>query len=112
MLRYGTCYRHNPNAARPDVFLYEVGDPAEGRETWREGTHLIRNPRALWPLPDAWLGAAAEQNLRGGQVVVTHREPFLPFMSITENFPGNISDRVMQSRADGLAAHLQQLFPN
>lgn len=56
MIRYGTCYRHDPNAALPAPFVYEVGD-GEWQETWREGTTLIHNPAALHPVPAGLLGA-------------------------------------------------------
>ncbi|WP_197383897.1 hypothetical protein [Ralstonia pseudosolanacearum] len=58
MVRWGTCYRHDPNAALPAGFVYEVGAPEEGLETWREGTVLFPNPNALHPLPSEWFGAA------------------------------------------------------
>src|SRR5260370_38544040 len=63
MIRWGTSYRPDPNSAWPEMFLYEVGDPSQGLESWREGTVLFLNPRAKHPLPRGWLGASAEEYL-------------------------------------------------
>jgi len=111
MLRYGTCFRHDPNAVLPEPFLYEVGDPEEGRESWREGTIAIRNPHALHPLPPEWLGAAAEEDLEGGRTVTTFAEPFLPYWSFTVNFKGDVPTKVIQMEADRVQAELLKDFP-
>ena len=71
MIRWGTCYCYDPNATMPDIFLYEVGDPEEGMETWREGTVLQLNSWAVHPLPRAWFGASAEQYSEDGKLVST-----------------------------------------
>jgi hypothetical protein len=100
MIRWGTAYRPDPNARLPEPFIYEVGHPDWIGETWREGTVLIRNPNALHPLPDEWLGAAVEENLVDGRIVSTFAEPFHPYMSITVNFPGRTPTGVMQHQVD------------
>jgi hypothetical protein len=64
MIRWGTSYRFDPNSAWPEMFLYEVGDPSQGLESWREGTVLFLNPRAKHPVPRGWLGASAEEYCR------------------------------------------------
>lgn len=92
MLRHGTCYRHDPNAAVPEGFVYEVGRRGDVRETWREGTVLIRNPRAALPLPQEWLGAGLEEDSVDGSVLATAREPFMPYASTTIMLPGNTRD--------------------
>lgn len=86
MIRWGTCYRHDPNAALPSGFVYEVGNPEEGMETWTEGTVLFPNPNALHPLPSEWFGAALEDKLIGEERVCTFAEPFLPYASLTQIF--------------------------
>lgn len=83
MLRWGTCYHHDPNASMPLPFIYEVGSPGGHEETWPEGTVLIHNPFALCRLPQKWIGAAAEQTLSDEQVTTLALEPFLPYMSMT-----------------------------
>lgn len=83
LLRIGTCYRHDPNASLPAPFMYEVGD-SEAIETWRQGTVLIKNPKALHPLPDEWLGAGIEEDLIDGKIVTTWRDPFIPYASLTQ----------------------------
>ena len=111
MIRYGTCYRHDPNATLPEPFLYEVGNPEEGRETWREGTILIHNPNALYPLPAEWLGAGAEENMENGKTVTTFSEPFPPYWSMTEMFGGRTPSRLIQRRANSLSKELMKQFP-
>jgi len=111
MLRSGTCYRHDPNATMPMPFVYEVGNPEESQETWREGTILFRNPTALHPLPSEWLGAAAEEDLIGGQSIATFAEPFLPYWSLTTLFEGNTPQALMQMECDRLVAALSENFP-
>jgi hypothetical protein len=51
MLRYGTCYSWMPEASKPEPFVYEVGDPSQGLETWGEGAVVFHNPNARHPLP-------------------------------------------------------------
>lgn len=113
MLRYGTCYRHDPNATLPKPFLYEVGHQDELVESWREGTVLFKNPRARHQLPDEWLGASAEQDFVNEQAITTFAEPFHPYWSITELFkrwsfpPGRVKRRAKQ-----LFAALKEDFPD
>lgn len=52
MFRYGTFYNPKPNAFKPQVFGYLVGDyEPDERETFSEGLHLLHNPWAANPLP-------------------------------------------------------------
>jgi len=111
MLRWGTNYKWDPNATTPDIFVYEVGSPADGEETWREGTVLIRNPYALHKLPEEWLGAGAEDDLVGDQSVMTFREPFFPYMSKTESFNGNERSAILQKRMNDIARSLSKAYP-
>ena len=111
ILRYGTHYKHDPNATTPSIFAYEVGDPAQGEETWREGTVMIRNPYALHKLPEEWLGAGAEEDLVGDQVVTTFAEPFLPYWSRTESYNGDASNVLLQKRMNRIAEILLKAYP-
>lgn len=111
MLRYGACYQHDPNASLPNGFVYEVGDARNGRETWREGTTLIRNPRALHPLRSEWLGAAVEEDVVDGKVISTFHESFVPYWSQTVLLPGSISKREMQEAMARPYAMLASHFP-
>jgi hypothetical protein len=110
MIRYGTCYRDDPNATLPAPFVYEVGD-GEWQETWREGTDLIHNPNALHPIPVGLLGAAAEQHLESRRIVTQIREPFHPYASVTLNFLGHTSTRKLQRIVNGISEKLTKLFP-
>jgi len=110
MIRYGTCYRDDPNSALPAPFVYEVGNP-EGKETWREGTVLIHNPNALRPVPPGLLGAGEEEWFEDGRIVARVAEPFHPFGSLTLNFPGSTPTAKLQKIADRLSAKLTELLP-
>lgn len=110
MVRWGTCYRHDPNSMAPHAFVYEVGDKDWPTETWVQGTILIRNPHALHPLPDEWLGAALEHNLRGGQVISTFSERFLPYSSTTQILTNATRGKVRRF-AKGLYQTLLTVFP-
>lgn len=111
MLRFGTCYCHDPNAVLPNGFVYEVGHPYNPPETWREGTSLIRNPKARYPLPDEWLGAALEEKDIDGRHVATFAEPFMPYGSLTEFFSGLTMDTDVRRTRRELRRHLSALFP-
>jgi hypothetical protein len=110
MIRYGSCYRDDPNSTLPAPFVYEVGD-GEWVETWREGTTLIHNPNALHPLPLRIMGAGAEQRLENGRITTEISEPFHPYASMTLNFPGFTSTRNLQKIADRISKQLIKLFP-
>lgn len=97
MVRSGVRYQHDPDAAWPLPFAYEVGTHTYGPESWRQGTVLIRNLNATYPLPDEWLGAAAEDNVVDGKVISTFAEPFFPYRSITHMRPGSASDCEIKS---------------
>lgn len=98
MFRVGTNYRHDPDAVKPEVFVYEVGDPELTRETWREGVSLIRNPNAKHPIPDGWFGASVEEDLKQGKHISTFYEPFLPYSSITSMFPAIAPTQFIEKR--------------
>jgi hypothetical protein len=68
MTRIGTCAVHDPDAAEPASFSYDV---AKRRETWTEGLVLIHNPRARHPLPANLLPGLAHYRLEDGQIVGT-----------------------------------------
>jgi hypothetical protein len=110
MLRWGSCYRHDPNAAAPRPFVYEVGDKDWPLETWRQGTVLIRNPDALHPLPENWFGAALEHRLVDGEVRTMPSEPFLPFFSTT-NILMNKSRGDVRKMAEGIYRSLTAVLP-
>jgi hypothetical protein len=111
MIRYGSCYRHDPNSDKPSGFVYEVGD-GETTEKWSEAAVLIHNPHALHPLPPGLLGASAEERLEDGKTVTTlFCEGFHPISSLTLTYPGNIPTAVLQKIANRITARLLKLFP-
>lgn len=110
MLRWGSCYRHDPNATAPRPFVYEVGDREWPVETWRQGTVLIRNPGAIHPLPENWFGAALEHKLIEGEVRSVPSEHFLPFSSVTQILM-NASRGEVRKMAQGLYYSLTSVLP-
>jgi hypothetical protein len=99
MVRSGTCYDHDPNAVIASVFAYEVGDSRIPAEPWRQGSVLIHNPYATHPLPPEWIGAGSEEDLSDeGNVVMTWRDHFLPYMSHTHLFSGETPDYVIEQQ--------------
>jgi hypothetical protein len=96
MIRYGTCYRHDPNSEKPAPFVYEVGD-GEMKEKWNEGTVLIHNPYARHPVTPGLMGVAAEQTFQNGiNMTKFFDEGFFPFSSITEQYPGHTPTAYLQ----------------
>lgn len=112
MIRLGACYRHDPNASMPSGFLYEVGNPDEDSETWSEGTVFFHNPNALHPLPQGWIGASADERLEEGRPLTEFRQPFHPYWSNTQMFPGHASNRVLQRFCDETVRGLRQMYPD
>jgi hypothetical protein len=88
MVHSGTCLGRNPNSTTPDVFAYEVGDNNWESESWAQGTVLLRNPNALYPLPEGWLGAPVEQSLIDEQIVARLQGGFHLFRSHTDILMG------------------------
>lgn len=79
MVRRGLRYVHDPDAALPAPFSYEVGDRME---TWGEGVELFHNPQASQPLPQGVFPDATEHRLEDDLIVATI-PPFHPFASLT-----------------------------
>jgi len=84
MMHSGTCLGRNLNSTTPDVFAYEVGNSNWEAESWSQGTVLLRNPNALHPLPEGWLGALVEQNLASEQIVARLQGEFHLYRSHTD----------------------------
>ncbi|HEX8048352.1 hypothetical protein [Rhizobium sp.] len=108
MVRVGHCYDIDPNATMAQTFAYEVGNSDFPKETWRQGSVLIHNPRALQPLPPEWLGAGAEENQSAaGNVIPTWGDPFMPYMSTTYLFAGSAPSSAMWEKMNKEIALLQ-----
>lgn len=99
MLRHGLCQDFDPNATMPENFLYEVGNPENDPESWGEGTTLIFNPDAAYPLSQGWLGATAEVEWRDGEIITTMYEPFFPLTSLTQIYPSDMSTQDFHAQA-------------
>lgn len=79
MIRAGFAYDHDPDAAVPLSFSYGLD---EHRETWIEGTTIIHNPHALYPV-DERLFPGACHYFQDDETVYAHVPPFHPFASRT-----------------------------
>jgi hypothetical protein len=65
MLRVGTRYLDDRNAAEPAQYVAEVHSP-DYQETWIEGLCVWHNPNAAIPLPPAMFPGAAHHFLENG----------------------------------------------
>ncbi|MEN1835041.1 hypothetical protein AAIM60_19365 [Pseudomonas lijiangensis] len=110
MFRYGTCYRHDPNASLPAPFLHDVNAPDSPKETWRQGSVAIHNPNAKHPIPIGWLGTSADMFLRDGDVITEFHEPFHPYMSMTLMFPSSSNRFLVQRKLDAIWQELTDVF--
>ncbi|CAJ5821913.1 glycosaminoglycan attachment protein [Burkholderia pseudomallei] len=104
MVHSGTCLGQNLNSATPDVFAYEVGDGNWEAESWAQGTVLLRNPNALHPLPEGWLGAPVEQKLVDNQIVARFQPGFHLYRSQTDILSGT------SAGAEEVRRHLESLL--
>lgn len=77
----GTCHKHDPNAALPDQFFFEVNDSYE--ETWGEGVSVFHNPKALTPLSREVFPSAAHHYMQEDGQIVSHLPEFHPYGGIT-----------------------------
>jgi hypothetical protein len=93
------------------MFLYEVGDPSQGLESWREGTVLLLNPHAKHPVPRGWLGASVEQYAEGDRIISEIAEPFHPYGSMTVIFQGNTPTSLIQAHMDEFAGRVMEQYP-
>ncbi|MGO9782021.1 MAG: hypothetical protein ACLPQY_19995 [Streptosporangiaceae bacterium] len=85
ILRYGVCYDPTPGAVAARQFGYEVGTPGSPREDFAQSLHVIHNPNADRPLPQATLiGVRQTARIQGrSESVVPGLNTFLPFASKT-----------------------------
>ncbi len=101
LTRFGTCHNFAPDASKPNLFAYVVGDRSEEeRETFEESLHLFVNSWATVPLsPEAFPGVTRYELSANGVMEATFPVSFRPFVSKTVVFE--------QKGADMLARYLQ-----
>ena len=85
VLRSGTCCDHDPNAAKPASFKYEVKQRPT-IEPWGEGIEVYHNPNALIPLPRQFFRHAADSILDANNQVSSLVPDFHPYMSHSISF--------------------------
>ncbi len=81
LMRAGTRYDHDPNAAVPKPFFAYV-KPGDYEESWGEGLSLYHNPGAIHPVDPRLFPGIAHHYLKDGQQVSMLPE-FFPYGSIT-----------------------------
>jgi hypothetical protein len=84
MVRFGTAYRHNRNAALPAAYVQRLDDPRY-TETWDEGLNVYHNPFALHPLTGTLFPGATHHMLQGDDVV-SYSRTFHPYSAETMIF--------------------------
>jgi hypothetical protein len=77
MVRVGTHYLHDRNAADPAPFVAIVNDPGY-EEDWIQGMNVFHNPRALVPLPPQMLPGAGHHFIEGERMA-SYLPNFHPF---------------------------------
>lgn len=84
MYRSGVCHNHDPNAALPLPFHFEIA-PGKVTETWAEGLSMFHNPKAMHPVPRELFPSIAHHEFRDGQFYSSIPE-FHPYTSVTMHF--------------------------
>lgn len=80
MIRVGNNHRHDPNAALPDRFVFDIDE--DYSETWGEGISIFHNPNAAIPLPVELFPSVAHHRFENGQIV-SQLPDFFPYSSMT-----------------------------
>jgi hypothetical protein len=70
MLRMGTAYNSEPEAAVPVGYVHDVTD-ADYSETWSEGLNVFHNPNARHPLHPELFAQCMNHRLDGNRIVHT-----------------------------------------
>jgi hypothetical protein len=91
MFRNGVCHNHDPNAALPRPFHFEIS-PGKAKETWAEGLSMFHNPNAAYPVPRELFPSIAHHEYRDGQIHSSIPE-FHPYSSMTIHVKTFDSDR-------------------
>lgn len=84
VIREGFCIDHNPNAANPKRFKFDVCDPNAPPEDWGQGASLFLNPNAKNPLPEDFFKTTMVNIYDGKNVVSSVASEFWPLISTTQ----------------------------
>jgi hypothetical protein len=77
----GTCYKHDVNAAIPDIFNFEVDELY--RESWGTGISVYHNPNAILPLPRDIFPSVAHHYMQPNGQIKSYIPDFQPFSGLT-----------------------------
>lgn len=81
VLYSGNCHKHDPNAALPEQFFFEVDTNYE--ETWGEGISIFHNPRALHPLSKEVFPSVAHHYMTEDGQIISYLPEFHPYNGLT-----------------------------
>ncbi|MDB5038094.1 MAG: hypothetical protein JWQ35_1622 [Bacteriovoracaceae bacterium] len=119
MIRFGTCYRPNPNASEPLGFLYQVGDP-NFQEDWSQGLSLFHNPNCKLPisnevfsgiLQDRWNGKEFIAEIPGFHVLASKTLTFFGRGLHELQLPGSIGEpEIIMKQANELQLSIAKLM--
>ena len=108
LLRHGLCPDPRPESPLPQPFAYIVG---EVEESWREGTVLLHNPNARYPIEHSFFEGTTQWWFKDGDFNVDVAE-FHPFNSETTIFSagGEVDEdftRVLDALAEKVVERMQ-----
>jgi len=83
MIRTGFFYNHDPNAAKPMNFTYQVDESSS--ESWSEGVIIFHNPNAKCPLDPDMFEDTVAQSFFENEFIVSRMPEHFPFNSFTHN---------------------------
>lgn len=83
LIRMGTYYNHDPNAAVPNVISYKVDESSF--ETWSEGVIIFHNPNAKNPLNPALFDDRVAQSFFEDKFIYSKMPKYFPYNSFTQN---------------------------
>ena len=106
MLRIGTYYDPDADAAVPQPFRYQVGDPRFD-EWWGQGLEMFHNPAALHLVESDYFPGIAHHRLLDNGMVQTDGPSFQPVASATSNI--NRSGRRDTRQSSAISGRLAQV---
>jgi hypothetical protein len=83
LIRMGSYYNHEENAAKPNIKTYEVNESSD--ETWSEGVIIYHNPNALIPLEPNLFDEKVAQTFFQEEKNFSFMPKVYPYNSFTQN---------------------------
>ncbi|MDZ4203231.1 MAG: glycosaminoglycan attachment site, partial [Bacteroidales bacterium] len=83
LIRMGSFYNHDPNADKPHLVSYQVGQ--DSPETWTEGVMVFHNPNAKIKLNPAIFDDRVAQCFFEDELIYSKMPKIFPYNSFTQN---------------------------